>query len=477
VSSKLIGYNEALQAAAQESTRRKAAMELNHTQTAILLTKRQDIRDAVRQALKSQGLKADSIHNVLDQKQCLEQIHQHDYAIVVLDWEYGVDRVQGILEKVRQATQLESHPVFLLAAKDDPGILAAAKEYFIQYVAIGEVTFESIRDQVKGLVRDYLNVSPIRKMLMAVETARRSNQDDVVQDMLERLLAKQPDNQRVVIELAEFYIHKNVWEKAEVLLKSFADQPAPQARIKHLYARCCLKKGDHEGAIAALQGAQLLSPYNFERLLEMGSIFLNLDRPEEAEQSFGKALELAPNSKKAKLGKSTSKLLMGEINEALQLMQGVASPRELGAVFNTAAVLAIKSQRFDAGFELYQKAGQILFKNHKLASLVHYNMGIGYVKANKLDKGLKCFQKAAETDPEFIDAKHNLKVLTAALTAAEHGAKVDAAAPESSSEKDQLSDLDEKLNMSIPMLEIRLDQHVEEDVELDDVITDLGKVC
>jgi dTDP-4-amino-4,6-dideoxygalactose transaminase len=83
VSSKLIGYNEALQAAAQESTRRKAAMELNHTQTAILLTKRQDIRDAVRQALKSQGLKADSIHNVLDQKQCLEQIHQHDYAIVV----------------------------------------------------------------------------------------------------------------------------------------------------------------------------------------------------------------------------------------------------------------------------------------------------------------------------------------------------------------------------------------------------------
>ncbi|RZA12951.1 MAG: tetratricopeptide repeat protein, partial [Proteobacteria bacterium] len=270
------------------------------------------------------------------------------------------------------------------------------------------------------------------------------------------------------IELAEAYIHEERWKLAEDVLRALmtAEEVAP--RVKHLFARCRLKQGDYNTAIASLKGAQILSPYNVERLLEMGNLFLKLDRAEEAESTFDEILEFAPGSKPATFGKSASKLLMGEVNEALAILNGVANPRELSAIFNTAAILAIKQQRFDAGFALYQKALQLLSKKPKLVSRILYNMGIGFVKWGKNDKGLKCFEKAIEQDPTFQDAGHNIKILKAAPQ------------PGSGVSLKETTDLSESASEGneheIPLMEISGFDGGEEEVELDDVLSNISKV-
>ncbi len=161
------------------------------------------------------------------------------------------------------------------------------------------------------------------------------------------------------------------------------------------------------------------------------------------------------------------------MNEALNLLNEFASPRELSAVFNTAAILAIRQKRYDAGFELYQKALQILAKKPKLVSRILYNMGIGYVKFGKPEKGLKCFEKSAEADPEFTDAAHNIKILKTATQSPQPRSQTTTAQLDDD-QHELLDGLEERFTTSMPTIDVGTDQ--EDEVQLDDVLADIGKV-
>ena len=436
--------------------------------SAIILTKRPEIRDVVRQALKGKGMKADNIFPVMDDKECLKKLGEMEYGLLILDWEFAPDKVQLILNSNRKEHRLESHLVFLIAAHDEEAIVKVAQEYYVNYIAVGEISTDTIRDQIKGLMKDFKGTGPLRKMLLAIDACRKNGDHTNALEMLEKLNSKQPDHERIGIELAEAYIHEDRWNLAEDILRTLLSAEDVSPRVKHLFARCRLKAGDPSTAIASLKGAQLLSPYNVERLLEMGNLFLKLDRLDDAESSFAEILDFAPNSKQAVFGLSTTKLLMGEVNDALQILNGVANPRELSAIFNTAAILAIKQQRFDAGFALYQKALQLLAKKPKLVARILYNLGIGYVKQGRNDKGLKCFEKAVEQDPAYQDAVYNVKVL-----------KTAPASGSSSASLKESSDLTEAVNDvidgDIPLMELGYD-HAEEEVELDEVLSNIFKV-
>lgn len=434
--------------------------------SAVILTKRAEIRDVVRQALKGKGVKAEDIFPIMDEKECIKKLDLLDYAIVVLDWEFGPDKVQAVLTANRREYRLESHLVFLIAAHDEEAIISVAQEYYVNFVAVGEINTDTIRDQVKGLMKELQSTGPLHKMLLAVDSCRKNGDMVNALEMLEKLHIKQPDNERIGIELAEAYIHDERWKLAEDILRSLLQAEDVAPRVKHLFARCRMKQGDFSTAIASLKGAQLLSPYNVERLLEMGNLFLKLDRVEEAETAFSEILDFAPSSKPAAFGKSASKLLMGDVNEALALIHGVANPREISAIFNTAAILSIRQQRYDAGFALYQKALQLLDKKPKLVARILYNMGIGFVKWGKHGKGLKCFEKASEMDPTFQDASYNIKILKA-NPSTESGVSL--------KETTDLSEstLDEH---EISMIDIGGFDDSEEEVELDDVLSNISKV-
>ncbi len=68
-------------------------MENKEEVNAIILTKRADIRDAVRQAFKAQGIKPGTITSTTDDKECSEKLEESGYSMLVLDWEYGPDKI------------------------------------------------------------------------------------------------------------------------------------------------------------------------------------------------------------------------------------------------------------------------------------------------------------------------------------------------------------------------------------------------
>lgn len=384
--------------------------QLDITQ-AIILTIRNELRTALRAELKAQGFEADHIHPVTTVAECLDKVQTIDNALLILDWDLGPDQVLEALTENRRNSKVEAHPSFLITSKMDENILAIAAEYYVSKVHTGEISRNSIKEHLDDLVEEARHLSPLRQVLITVEKKRAVGDMSAAVKVLEQVLEKASDNTRLMLELAECYMETDDWDKAEALLKRAVGENPKSPRAMHLMARCYLKRGQIDGAIKALERAQLASPYNIERLDELGRIFLDINRPKDAKGAFDEILDFAPESKTGKLGKGASMLLMGEINEALAMLKDSANNRELAAMFNTAAICAIRQDKHDVAMNLYRTAAGILGNNNKIMARLLYNMGIGYVKWGKVDKSIECFEKSSDLDPNFADARHNLKAV------------------------------------------------------------------
>ena len=379
--------------------------------SAVILTNRQEIRTALRDELKRIGLKSEQIFTVTTGTEIEAKIHSLKGAILILDWDAGVELVLGALDVNRRLNKQDTHMVFLITSKIDDKIVAIATEYQASKIHSGEITAQQIRETLRSLYREATNLSPIRRLLIQVGDLRKAKNFQGVHDLLKPIHEKLPDNSRIAVEYGENLFELQQYGEAEKVLLAAASIDPPYPRAKHVLARVYLKLQEPDKAIQCLRGAQILSPYNIHRLMEMGHLFLDINRPKDAKHAFDEALQIAPGFKDSALGKGEAMLRMGEVNEALSLIKESGTTKDLAAIFNTSAIFAIKAQEFDKALSLYHTALEACGKNRKVEARLWYNMGLGQFKKGDYEESLHSFKKSTELDPKFEDAKHNLETL------------------------------------------------------------------
>ena len=366
----------------------------------------------MREELKRCSFAASDILNVRNSNEYQDAVDAAGPVFfLAVDWQIGPDLVLEILEKNRRVHKLESRPTFLFAAKLDENVIAVAAEYYVNKVHTGTITGETIRTDVVQLVKEAKDLSQMRQLLIQVETCRTTGDWVGATQVLGQLHSRFPDNMRIMVELAENHLEMDEWKNAETFLSVVVEKEPQYARARHLLARCFLKRGDMEEAIECLKDAQLISPYNVNRLVEMGGLFLEMSKPHDAKKTFDQILKIAPKSKNGVSGKASSMLVLGEVNEALGILRESASTRELAAVFNTTAIMAINKGNYEAGMNLYQIAKDAIGDRPKVQARLMYNMGIGYYKWKRSEESMKCFQQALKFDPTFDDAAYNVQVM------------------------------------------------------------------
>ena len=383
--------------------------------SAIVLTDRGDVRNAIRNELRKNGIEGKNLHSCKTVQEIRSRIANTARAFLVLDWDSGADKILEVLESNREGHRVESHPVFLVSSSEDPAILSAALEFNVAKVHTGEIAGADIKDIIRDLVRDAANLGPLRTLLLRVSDCFASNNPGGALEILRPLYEKQKNNPRVVLELAECYMQLGQWDEAKRILQDLTEDDKNSARARHQLARCCMKLGEMQEASKYLNQAKLINPMNISRLLELGDVLLAMEEPKAAARAFGDVMDIAPKNKEAIAGKGKSLLLSGDINDALGLLHGSSTARDTASIFNTAAIMAIQQKRFNEGIELYKTGIRTVADNKKLASRLMFNMGIGFVKSVDVRKGMSCFKKAVELDPKYEDAIHNLDVLEKAV--------------------------------------------------------------
>ena len=140
--------------------------------------------------------------------------------------------------------------------------------------------------------------------------AMRREQYDVAIDRFESALKLQPEASQLHYRLALAYRHTGDLERARAHLEKRGEripsQPDPvielmKARTKsssHFSdaARQAFEKGNYQRAISGYRLAVDIDPTNVSAYVGAARLYLEIDRPEQARQLLGRALELEPDN-------------------------------------------------------------------------------------------------------------------------------------------------------------------------------------
>lgn len=355
---------------------------------------------------------------------CIEALVLNQNNLFILDISIGTEKVNQILTASKAHFAVEIRPILLFINDLSDSSLALAAEYNISQIHAGEPQQETIGICIKQLIREETSTQHLRDILLKVSTARNRGDWAIVTPLLQRELAKNPNDERLALELSENYIHERNWQKAGQLLEPYLQLNPPMIRALNLKARCLMHDGKFDEAATCMEKAKLLNPHNVDRLIEFGHVLISADRIGEAREQFEEASELDSGNMESARGVGQCMLMQGEINDALDFLKSISGPRELASVFNSAAVMSVHNGHFEKGMQLYQKAFSVIGNDEKIAARLMFNMGLGYKKNDLLKKAMLCFEKSAKMDPEYEKAVQHLKATGKKIAAGDAGAVI-----------------------------------------------------
>ncbi len=374
--------------------------------SAVIFCFRTDVKEALRNELKRSGVQKIEIAANVDEAR--QKLGEDEDALLVLEWDQDPGEAVKVLEATKKENTIEVRPILLIAKAMSQQLVATAYEYHVSQAFAGEVSQKILAERLREISRQEENNEPLKKVFGKVISAKTQGQYGVAEGILEEIMNRIPNNDRIAAELAEVYIAQDKWDQARDLVSIYADKTPANMRILHIYGRCLMRKGDFESASEVLEKAKAFNPYNSERLIDLGYSLLNQNRIDEARNNFKEARSIDPSSKKARSGMGQVMLLEGDVNQALSLMKNVADNKELASLFNMSAVLSMRQGRFQAGMSLYDAALQSLDQADKnTLAMLHFNRGVGFKRWKKPEEAITWFAKAVDLKPDYEKAKRN----------------------------------------------------------------------
>jgi tetratricopeptide (TPR) repeat protein len=121
----------------------------------------------------------------------------------------------------------------------------------------------------------------------------------------ERTIAIDPKLSEAYLDLGILLLDKDAHAAIAPLTKAVEMRPA-ESRPRFLLGVAEERSGDLAKAFEAFEGAVRLDPRDFETIEHLGSLYLQMKRPADAEAKFRAALELQPTDARALLGLAQS---------------------------------------------------------------------------------------------------------------------------------------------------------------------------
>ncbi len=380
---------------------------------ASLFISRTTVRSVMQRELKQYGILELKVAETL--QECCDDLRQNPESMLVIDWECGEQKVVKALRTAQGPNRVDTRPIYFIALDVSERVVAVAGEYNVMQIHTGEISQAQIVKNLDELLNFTLVSEASHEAFRQAGEYRKNGDWEGSANCLKELCLSETDNLRAAVEYGYSLSEAGKLEEAERWLKDTAAQFPGDLRTKHLLARCAMKVGRFADAEAYLKQANLISPHNVERLVDLGRVLLNLDKVNDALGSFNNALKVDKDFQDAKVGKAQCDLLGGHLNEAMKLLGQMENPQEIAAIFNGAAILAIRHQHFKQGLSLYKTAIGMVNKDNAVVARVLFNMGLGLVKWGKGKTAIAAFERANSLDPKLRKAKHNLAVVQSIL--------------------------------------------------------------
>lgn len=214
-----------------------------------------------------------------------------------------------------------------------------------------------------------------------------------------------PEASKALIQAEYAYFLKDyqtATERAIDALKGFGDS----IFILNLLGKIFLKMEDFENSLRCFEKAQSLSPLNVSRICMMAEVNEEMGNTEGSQEALDQAKKLDAENDEVKQTDAKIALDRGDTDAAKEAMGQIQSLEEFIGFMNNKAVVLAKSGKSNESLDLYKKVLQsIPDKRKDIKAAVVYNVGLAYVRDQKLDKALNALKKAQTYKVERIGRK------------------------------------------------------------------------
>ena len=255
------------------------------------------------------------------------------------------------------------------------------------------------------------NENAIKEYDIALKTAKKENQIEVLQDM------------------------ENLW--VQKLREN------PQDASAHMNLGVILqKKGDFEGALKEYQFSEAINPNDITTRLNIGTLFQAKKEYTTAINAYDTILQVNPENLLAHYYKGTALRDIGQLDDAVKEFQFVLSRDSSNANAKEALFDTIKKFPNDQDVSAIFKT---FADNNPTDAFAQYKYGFHLHSLKRLDEALEYYKKTIALDPKFVDAYLNMAVIykeknqpSDAVSALQCGLKL---APKNQKLKDLLASL------------------------------------
>ena len=377
--------------------------------TAIICGTNQGLKNVLRAGARQAGLKATMI---LDKtNEAVSELQKQPNAWLFIDHDLPPEDLARILTAAKGLSSLETRPIYLLAQNFHAATVTLALEFNVAKIRFGDLNAEGIEKDLVELFAQVSERAPITEAIAKIRPLLLAKKHPEATASFSKLLKKYPSNVNIKTEYIDFLLVKDDLLTAKSALEDLQLIEPNDIRVQHLLARYYMRIKNFSEAIRLLESLDKLNPWSPDRLIELGSALLETSQFISSRDRFTRALAIDPNNMAAKTGKAQSVLLAGNIQEGINLLKDLGSPRQMAATLNAAAVFASRTDRLDDARQLYERGIQLLIDDATSGSRLWYNLGILEWRANVLERSMNCFRKAVAIDPKFADAMHNYKTL------------------------------------------------------------------
>lgn len=164
---------------------------------------------------------------------------------------------------------------------------------------------------------------------------------------LEAARRQAPEQQEVWYMLAKLNNKRGREDDEKSCLERLWNLGSDDVVVLNRLAALCVKKGEHDRALEALQKSLQREPYNYETICTLGVIHERADRLEQAVERFKQAIELDPDKPDSWLHLGKISLKLGRLEEAWVFMERVLeiNPHDVTALMYLTEI-ELRQQRF-----------------------------------------------------------------------------------------------------------------------------------
>jgi tetratricopeptide (TPR) repeat protein len=276
--------------------------------------------------------------------------------------------------------------------------------YFLAnaYRASGRV--DDALNVYRGLTRTFPK-NP-RAFVLIASILRQQNKPTEARKALEDALTVAPNSPAAVAQLVELDLLDNNYAGALQRVQAALEKNPKAAELRFLEAKVHLGRGDTSQAEAALRKSVELAPDFREAYMALAQILIKTKKPDLALEELGKGLVKNPKD-------TGTLMMMGMLYEAksdfakardtYEKLLGI-NPQFSPALNNLAYIYAVRFKQVDKGFEIAQKARQLLPNDPATADTMGW---ITYLRGDYAG-ALPLLQESVEKLPNEPEVQYHL---------------------------------------------------------------------